>query len=84
MQQAQRTTYADITEVRMETWAADCKKLLADGWLLLGVYPLTTVGEPPQRRNEHATCRCADWSDCWFVTRPQSWEGKPSDRQRAV
>jgi hypothetical protein len=40
------TIYADITEVRMETWAADCKKLLADGWVLLEVYPLTTVGEP--------------------------------------
>jgi hypothetical protein len=39
------TIYADIAEVRMETRAADCKKLLADGWVLLGVYPLTTVGE---------------------------------------
>jgi hypothetical protein len=40
------TIYADITEVRMETRVAECKKLLADGWVLLGVYPLTTVGEP--------------------------------------
>jgi hypothetical protein len=39
------TIYADITEVRMETRAAECKKLLVDGWVLLGVYPLTTVGE---------------------------------------
>jgi hypothetical protein len=47
MQQAhlgEVTIYADITEVRMETWVAECKKLLADGWVLLGVYPLTTVG----------------------------------------
>jgi hypothetical protein len=45
------TIYADITEVRQETRAADCKKLLADGWVLLGVYPLTTVGESPPRRS---------------------------------
>ena len=44
------TIYADITEVRMETRAADCKKLLADGWVMLGVYPLTTAGEPPHRK----------------------------------
>jgi hypothetical protein len=44
------TIYADIAEVRQETRGADCKKLLADGWVLLGVYPLTTVGEPPQRK----------------------------------
>ena len=39
------TIYADITEVRMETRTAECKKLLADDWVLLGVYPLTTIGE---------------------------------------
>jgi hypothetical protein len=39
------TIYADITEVRMETRAAECKKLLAAGWVMLGVYPLTTAGE---------------------------------------
>jgi hypothetical protein len=44
------TIYADITEVWMETRAADCKKLLADGWVLLGVYPLTTVGDPAHRK----------------------------------
>jgi hypothetical protein len=43
--------YADITEVRMETRVAECKKLLADGWVLLGVYPLTTAGEPAQRKS---------------------------------
>jgi hypothetical protein len=32
-------------EVRMETRASACNKLLADGWVLLGVVPLTTVGE---------------------------------------
>jgi hypothetical protein len=42
------SVYADIAEVRMETRAAECKKLLAAGWVLLGVYPLTTVGEPGQ------------------------------------
>jgi hypothetical protein len=45
MQQTQVTTYADIGEVRMETRAAVCNQLLADGWVLLGVYPLTTVAE---------------------------------------
>jgi hypothetical protein len=39
------TVYADIGEVRMETRAAACNQLLADGWVLLGVYPLTLVGE---------------------------------------
>jgi hypothetical protein len=43
--------YADITEVRMETRVAECKKLLAEGWVLLGVYPLTTAGEPAQRKS---------------------------------
>jgi hypothetical protein len=45
MQQPQErevTVYTDIAEVRMETRTADCKKLLAAGWVLLGVYPLTT------------------------------------------
>jgi hypothetical protein len=45
MQQPQMTTYADIAEVRMETRAAACNQLLAEGWVLLGVYPLTTVAE---------------------------------------
>jgi hypothetical protein len=39
------TIYADIAEVRTLTGAAACNQLLADGWVLLGVYPLTTVGE---------------------------------------
>jgi hypothetical protein len=46
------TIYADITEVRMETWAADCKKLLADGWVLLGVYPLTDAAPRKSRRGQ--------------------------------
>jgi hypothetical protein len=43
--------YADITEVRQETRAAECKKLLENGWVLLGIYPLTTVWEPRQRKS---------------------------------
>jgi hypothetical protein len=35
----------DIGEVRTVTAAARCNQLLADGWVLLGVFPLTTVGE---------------------------------------
>ena len=45
MQQPQLTTYADITEVRTVTGAAACNQLLSEGWVLLGVYPLTTVAE---------------------------------------
>jgi hypothetical protein len=45
VQQSQLTTYADITEVRTLTGATTCNQLLADGWVLLGVYPLTTVAE---------------------------------------
>ena len=45
MQQPQLTTDADITEVRTVTRAATCNQLLAEGWVLLGIYPLTTVGE---------------------------------------
>jgi hypothetical protein len=48
------TTYADIGEVRMEVRVAVCNQLLADGWVLLGVYPLTTVGEmvPQEERKQ--------------------------------
>jgi hypothetical protein len=45
MQQPQLTTYADIGEVRTVTGTATCNQLLAQGWVLLGIYPLTTVGE---------------------------------------
>jgi hypothetical protein len=41
----QGTGYADIAEVRTVTAAARCNQLLAEGWVLLGVYPLTMVGE---------------------------------------
>jgi hypothetical protein len=49
MQQPQLTTYAEIAEVRTVTGAATCNQLLAEGWLLLGVYPLTTVAEMTPR-----------------------------------
>jgi hypothetical protein len=45
MQQPQVTTYIDIAEVRTVTGAAACNHFLADGWVLLGVLPLTTVAE---------------------------------------
>jgi hypothetical protein len=49
MQQPQVTTYADIAEVRTVTGAAACNQLLAEGWVLLGVYPLTTVADMTPR-----------------------------------
>jgi hypothetical protein len=49
MQQPQLTTYAEIAEVRTVTGAAACNQLLADGWVLLGVYPLTTVADMEQQ-----------------------------------
>jgi hypothetical protein len=45
MQLPQLTEYADIGEVRTEVQAAECNQLLAEGWALLGVYPLTRVAE---------------------------------------
>jgi hypothetical protein len=50
MQQAHLTTYADIAEVQTVTGAAACNQLLTDGWVLLGVIPLTTVGEMGARQ----------------------------------
>jgi hypothetical protein len=49
MQQPQVTSYADIAEVRAVTGAATCNQLLAEGWVLLGVYPITTVAEMTPR-----------------------------------
>jgi hypothetical protein len=49
MQQPHLTTYAEIAEVRTVTGAAACNQLLADGWVLLGVYPLTTVADMEQQ-----------------------------------
>jgi hypothetical protein len=45
MQQPQGTTYADIAEVRTVSGAAVCNQLLADDWVLLGIYPLTRVAD---------------------------------------
>jgi len=45
MQQPQLTTYADIAEVRAVTSTSSCNQLLAEGWVLLGVYPITLIGE---------------------------------------
>jgi hypothetical protein len=43
------TTYADIAEVRTVSGVAACNQLLAEGWVLLGVYPLTIVAEMTPR-----------------------------------
>ena len=50
MQQPHLTTYAEIAEVRTVTGAAACNQLLADGWVLLGVIPMTRIGEMGARQ----------------------------------
>jgi hypothetical protein len=45
MQQPHLTTYAEIAEVRTVVNTATCNQLLSEGWVLLGVYPLTTVAD---------------------------------------
>jgi hypothetical protein len=50
MQQLHVTAYADIAEVQTVTTAAACNQLLADGWMFLGVLPLTTVAEMRARQ----------------------------------
>jgi hypothetical protein len=45
MQQPQLTTDADIGEVRTVATAAACNQLLAEGWVLLAVFPVTRIGE---------------------------------------
>jgi hypothetical protein len=52
MQQSQLIGYADITEVRTVTGTATCNQLLAAGWVLLGIYPVTTVGEMAPRESD--------------------------------
>ena len=49
MQQPQLTTYAEICEVRTVSGTATCNQLLAEGWVPLGVYPLTSVAEMTAR-----------------------------------
>jgi hypothetical protein len=52
MQQPHLTTYADIAEVRTVTGAGACNQLLSEGWVLLGIYPLTTVADMTQAGEE--------------------------------
>jgi hypothetical protein len=61
MQQPQLITYADIAEVLTVTGVAACNQLLTDGWVLLGIYPLTTVADMTQAGEEKKqdTQRCA-------------------------
>jgi hypothetical protein len=42
-------SYAAIGEVRLEVQAATCNRLLAEGWVLFGVYPLTMVRDMEQQ-----------------------------------
>jgi hypothetical protein len=51
MQQQTMTTSPDFAEVRTVTTATACNQLLAEGWVLLGVYPLTSVAEMGARQS---------------------------------
>jgi hypothetical protein len=53
MEQSQGIVYADIGEVRMETRASECNRLLKEGWVLSGVYPLTTLGDMTEKGSEN-------------------------------
>jgi hypothetical protein len=57
MELLQVIVYADIGEVRMESRAAECTKLLKEGWVLLGVYPLTTLGDMTEAFGSEAQAR---------------------------
>ena len=48
----QPIVFADIGEVRMELRASECNKLLAEGWVLLGIYPLTRLGDMTEGSGE--------------------------------
>jgi hypothetical protein len=61
MQQPQRIGYADIAEVRTVTTAAACNQLLAAGWALLGVLPLTTVAEMGARQPDEGKESNMSW-----------------------
>jgi hypothetical protein len=64
IQQSQGTTYADIGEVRTVTGATTCNQLLADGCVLLGVYPLTRVAdmtEAGEGKSRTRNGRCGAW-----------------------
>jgi hypothetical protein len=41
----QGTIYPDIGEVRTVTTAAACNQHLAEGWVLLEVFPVTRIGK---------------------------------------
>jgi hypothetical protein len=71
MQQQQGIGYADIAEVRTLTGATACNQLLAEGWVLLGVYPLTTVaemgaGQPGRDSSKSASRTPSTMSGGWW------------------
>jgi hypothetical protein len=70
--QQQGIGYADIVEVWTVAGAAACNQLLADGWVLLGIYPLTTVAEMTQQRTDGEQRNQDIMSDGSFAKRPWS------------
>jgi hypothetical protein len=53
MEQPQAIVSADIGEVRMESRVSECNKLLKEGWVFLGVYPLTILGDMTEKGSEN-------------------------------
>ena len=69
MQQPQLTTYADIAEVRTVTGATACNQLLADGWVLLRVFPVTRIGEMTEGQPSDGQQRKQIQDTQWYIRR---------------
>ena len=69
MQQPHLTTYAHIGEVRTVTGAAACNQLLAGGWVLLGVFPVTRIREMTEGQPSDGQQRKRIEDTQWYVRR---------------
>ena len=69
MQQPQGTGYADIAEVRTVTPAAARNQPLADGWVLLGLFPVTRIGEMSEGQPSDGQQRKRIEDTQWYVRR---------------
>jgi hypothetical protein len=56
MQEQAHGIYADIAEVK-EVRVTECNRLLSEGWVLLGIYPFTTVADMGPQAEEGSSRR---------------------------